>query len=90
MLLCAENKRLDEWTAPSRLQEWKFEATPPFKSVLTEKLAPLVIPAASIAVGQIGESILDTPGASDRKLTRNFKRRYDEIHNVQKVWCLFV
>jgi hypothetical protein len=25
-----------------------------------------------------------TPGSGDRKLTRNLKRRYDEIHHVEK------
>lgn len=25
-----------------------------------------------------------TPGSSERKITRNLKRRYDEIHNVEK------
>lgn len=80
-----QNKRLDEWALPSRLQEWRCEATPPFKLVMTEKLAPLVVPTAPAIAGQnVGESVLDTPGASDRKLTRNFKRRYDEMHNVQK------
>lgn len=80
-----QNKRLDEWIVSSRLQEWNSEATPPFKSVMSEKLAPLVVPATPGTAGQSpGETKIDTPGASDRKLTRNYKRRYDEMHNVQK------
>ncbi|MCO5595186.1 hypothetical protein L7F22_049225 [Adiantum nelumboides] len=78
-----QNKRLDEWAHPSRLQE--CEATPSSKSALIESLTPLIVPSAPATATQIvGESFLDTPGASERKLTRNFKRRYDEIHNVQK------
>lgn len=80
-----QNKRLDEWAHPSQLQEWKCETAPSSKSVLIENLTPLVVPAVPVITAQnVGESLLDTPGASDRKLTRNFKRRYDEIHNVQK------
>ncbi|KAH7306300.1 hypothetical protein KP509_22G005400 [Ceratopteris richardii] len=78
-----QNKRLDEWVHPSRLQD--SEATPSSKFALIESLTPLVVPSATVTASQnVGEALLDTPGSSDRKLTRNFKRRYDEIHNVQK------
>lgn len=80
-----QNKRLDEWALCTRLKEWNPESTPPFKSLMAEKLAPLVVPSTPGTSGHSpGETKLDTPGASDRKLTRNYKRRYDEMHNVQK------
>eukprot|EP00249_Psilotum_nudum_P004866 c18351_g1_i1 orf=345-1550(+) len=67
------------------MQEWTPETSPISKSVTIEKLAPLVIPGTPGPTGpSSGEAKLDTPGTSDRKLTRNLKRRYDEIHNVQK------
>jgi len=53
---------------------------------MAEKLAPLAIPVSTALLGPgIADTQRDTPGTADRKLTRNLKRRYDEIHNVPKV-----
>jgi len=53
---------------------------------MAEKLAPLAIPTLPALVGPgTADTQRDTPGTADRKLTRNLKRRYDEIHNVPKV-----
>lgn len=54
---------------------------------MAEKLSPLVMPALPGLVGPGAvDTQRDTPGTADRKLTRNLKRRYDEIHNVPKVY----
>ncbi|XP_024529898.1 putative MYST-like histone acetyltransferase 1 isoform X1 [Selaginella moellendorffii] len=79
------NKRMDEWVSPGRIERLDTEVAPTLKSMMAEKLAPLTIPGTPNSGGQGScDSKHDTPGTSDRKLTRNFKRRYDEIHNVQK------
>ncbi|CAM6102530.1 unnamed protein product [Calypogeia fissa] len=78
------NKRLDEWIPYSRMEDWKADSGLPSKLSMAEKLTPLVIPGTPLVGPGSGENKLDTPGASDRKLTRNLKRRYDEINNVQK------
>jgi hypothetical protein len=58
----------------------------PLKSAMADKLSPLAIPASPALVGPgSADTQRDTPGTADRKLTRNLKRRYDEIHNVPKV-----
>lgn len=84
-LVDADNKRLDEWIPHSRMEDWKADSGFPSKLSMAEKLTPLVIPGTPLAGPGSGENKLDTPGGSDRKLTRNLKRRYDEINNVQKV-----
>lgn len=73
------------------MEDWKADSGLPSKLAMAEKLTPLVIPGTpSLAGPGSGENKLDTPGASDRKLTRNLKRRYDEINNVQKVLLLLL
>lgn len=80
-----QNKRLDEWVSFTRLEDPKTEIGCGFQSEIGENPAPLIAPATPTIVGSsLGDPKLDAPGTSDRKLTRNLKRRYDEIHNVQK------
>lgn len=82
----ADNKRLDEWLTSTRVEKWRRDIVPPLKSAMAEKLSPLAIPASPALVGPgTADTQRDTPGTADRKLTRNLKRRYDEIHNVPKV-----
>ena len=66
------NKRLDEWVAADRLQPLPPGGlgAPGAEAAGTGRAAPLADPK--------------TPGSGDRKLTRSFKRRYDEIHHVEK------
>ncbi|BBM97999.1 histone acetyltransferase MYST1 [Marchantia polymorpha subsp. ruderalis] len=79
------NKRLDEWISYTRMEDWNPDSGLPSKLSITEKLTPLVIPGTPALNGPgSGDNKLDTPGASDRKITRNLKRRYDELNNVQK------
>ncbi|KAL2650872.1 hypothetical protein R1flu_019000 [Riccia fluitans] len=79
------NKRLDEWISYTRLEDWTPDSGLPTRLSMAEKLTPLVIPGTPALTGPgSAENKLDTPGASDRKLTRNLKRRYDELNNVQK------
>jgi histone acetyltransferase MYST1 len=63
------DKRLDEWLPGSALEPY----TSAVEDALTDDKADLSSPRAGDA---------DTPRASGRKLTRNLKRRYNEINNV--------
>ncbi|KAJ7569256.1 hypothetical protein O6H91_01G106100 [Diphasiastrum complanatum] len=80
-----QNRRLDEWISTSRIEHFEIDSDSHAKSVGAEKLLPAISPSsASLSGPGISELKLDTPGTLDRKLTRNLKRRYDEMHNVQK------
>lgn len=62
------NKRLDEWVTPDRVETHVPGLTP--------TLADCVSPVSPVD---------GTPHATgDRKLTRNLKRRYEEVHNVTR------
>eukprot|EP00850_Spirogloea_muscicola_P009209 SM000051S17569 [mRNA] locus=s51:481171:485350:- [translate_table: standard] len=75
------NKRLDEWLPAGRVEPWKSSALGGVSRIgLAEKLMPLALPLP----GVVSLDKADTPGSDGRKLTRNLKRRYDEIHHVQK------
>ena len=37
-----------------------------------------------------GEKGLDTLSSLDRKVTRNLKRKYDEMNHIQKVGVMYV
>jgi hypothetical protein len=65
------------------MEDWKANSGVTSKST-AEKPTPLVIPGTPSFGPGSGDKSMDTPG-TDRKLTRNLKRRYDEINNVQKV-----
>eukprot|EP00242_Pyramimonas_sp_CCMP2087_P014883 CAMPEP_0198207764 /NCGR_PEP_ID=MMETSP1445-20131203/11191_1 /TAXON_ID=36898 /ORGANISM="Pyramimonas sp., Strain CCMP2087" /LENGTH=462 /DNA_ID=CAMNT_0043880909 /DNA_START=74 /DNA_END=1462 /DNA_ORIENTATION=- len=69
------NKRMDEWVPASKVQPYL-----PGGTMLSVTLASPRVGATPGTPG--GDSM--TPGSGDRKLTRNLKRRYDEIHHVEK------
>lgn len=82
------NRRLDQWVPrdrikkvpPEELQEYRKQKS----TIATTTLIPIDSTNGSIQV--VGQA---TPGAtdSDRKITRNQKRRHDEINHVQKTFA---
>lgn len=74
------NKRLDEWLPESRLDAKLAAATSASRPGLADRFSPVVaLPTTPGATPGAGDKV-ETPA----KLTRNLKRRYDEIHHVQK------
>ncbi|KAH9306918.1 hypothetical protein KI387_011322, partial [Taxus chinensis] len=80
-----QNKRLDEWVPSTRIMDSVSEDGYALHPAAGEKLAPVATQGTTVTVApSSGDLKLDNSGILDRKLTRNLKRRYDEIHNVQK------
>eukprot|EP00271_Cylindrocystis_brebissonii_P022868 TRINITY_DN898_c1_g2_i2.p1 TRINITY_DN898_c1_g2~~TRINITY_DN898_c1_g2_i2.p1 ORF type:complete len:588 (-),score=194.64 TRINITY_DN898_c1_g2_i2:231-1994(-) len=81
------NKRLDEWVPENRVEDWKGGNGGP-ESKMGLRLSPSVrIPGAPTVGGGAGGLFAEKPldgAGTERKITRNLKRRYDEIHHVQK------
>ncbi|XP_057835864.1 histone acetyltransferase of the MYST family 1 isoform X2 [Cryptomeria japonica] len=80
-----QNKRLDEWVPFTRIMDPVSEDGRGVQLEAGKRLAPVAAMGISITGGPCSADCkLDNSGTLDRKLTRNLKRRYDEIHNVQK------
>jgi len=89
----ADNKRVDEWLPASRVE-------PPLFSPAAERggagagLTLVARPHTVAALGGLASPTLLSPGeggllsphagGADRKLTRNLKRRYNEMHHIGK------
>eukprot|EP00243_Klebsormidium_subtile_P006293 TRINITY_DN2644_c0_g1_i1.p1 TRINITY_DN2644_c0_g1~~TRINITY_DN2644_c0_g1_i1.p1 ORF type:complete len:634 (-),score=132.24 TRINITY_DN2644_c0_g1_i1:213-1868(-) len=76
-----QNKRLDEWLPPSKVEPWTAAEFSGRGAGFG--LSPLATPGTpGYSAGDKADPF--TPGGSDRKLTRNLKRKYDAEHHVQK------
>lgn len=67
------NKRLDEWLPASRVDSYIPAATP-----------GAAVQDMSVLLSPMSPTDGVTPTNGDRKLTRNLKRRYDEIHHRER------
>jgi len=77
------NRRLDQWVTKDRIKK-----IPPEELIEYQKqksnIATTTIPIADTTNGNL---VVGATGDSDRKITRNQKRRHDEINHVQKTFA---
>ena len=81
-LVISDNKRLDEWLPESRVEQWSGgEPTTPGPPSALNSLHNHLTRSAAAADKLDPAALVD----SNRKMTRNLKRRFDEMHHVQRV-----
>lgn len=84
------NRRLDEWigqdriTDPTEAEEEKNENSNPSEKTGKENSAKTLKELSKDQIASLDNTQVEN---SDRKLTRNQKRRHDEINHVQKTYA---
>jgi histone acetyltransferase MYST1 len=72
------NRRLDEWVPRDRIMSSKFAIQRPADATTVSNL--LTLPEGAPVIG----AVIPTTPSDTRKVTRNQKRKHDEINHVQK------
>lgn len=79
------NRRLDQWVTKDKVKRLPPEQLKEYQKQKSN-IATTTIPIAETTNGNL--VVVGTPGDnSDRKITRNQKRRHDEINHVQKSYA---
>lgn len=81
------NRRLDQWVTKDRIKKIPPEQLKEYqkqKSVITQTTNIPIVDTTNGSMVQVGAP---SEQNSDRKVTRNQKRRHDEINHVQKTFA---
>ena len=81
------NRRLDQWVTKERIKRIPPEELQEYRKQKSTIAATTLIPIDSTTNGSLVVGGTATNGDSDRKITRNQKRRHDEINHVQKTFA---
>lgn len=78
------NRRLDQWVTKDKIKKLPPEQLKEYQKQKSN-IATTTVPIAETTNGTL---VVGAPGDnSDRKITRNQKRRHDEINHVQKTYA---
>lgn len=81
------NRRLDQWVTRDRVKRIPAEELQEYRKQKSTIATTTLIPIDSTTNGSLVVGATTGSGDSDRKITRNQKRRHDEINHVQKTFA---